>query len=294
MAVGASHREEAPGRRPSRLLAVALPLAALALVGIFALILFPYGRFRAVAVAQLSRASGASVSVADLDGGLSVGGPSLRATNLLLRWPNGEELLLEQARARPAWSFSWLRGEPALHVQMRGPAGSLAGTVWPGLGPAFEGVAREIELSLLPLEGLAAPAPATGRVDAEIDLRMGPEGPVGEIRFEAWDGAIALPQMPFGVPYQEAQGELERGESGSLTVHEFELTGPMISATVAGSIAGSRRPQDAALDLELDLVVVDPGLRGMVQSYGIPLDPDGAAHLRISGTASSPILRERP
>ncbi len=294
MVVGASHPEQAPRARPGRLLSFGLPLAALTLVGIFALILFPYGRFRDLAAAQLSRATGAAVSLDDLDGGVSLGGPSLRATNLRFRWPEGEELLLEQARVRPAWSFSWLRGEPALRIQMRGPAGSLTGTVWPGLGPAFEGRARGVELSMLPLERLAGPPPATGRVDAEIDIRTGPTGPVGELSFEAWDGAIALPQMPFGIPYQEAQGELERGESGSLSVREFELTGPMIAATAEGTVAGGRRPQDAALDLEVDLLVVDPGLRGMVQSYGIRLDPEGAAHLSISGTTSRPILDQRP
>ncbi len=65
---------------------------SLALVLIFLLILFPYGRFRDVAVARLAEATGASVSMDDLDGGLSIGGPSLLATNLLLRWPDGREL----------------------------------------------------------------------------------------------------------------------------------------------------------------------------------------------------------
>ena len=93
---------------------------------------------------------------------------------------------------RPAWSFSWLRGEPAFHLAMTGPAGTLAGTVWPASGLAFAGRARAIQLSLLPLDHLVEPLPVLGRVDAEIDLRTGPNGPTGEIRFEAWDGSIAL------------------------------------------------------------------------------------------------------
>jgi hypothetical protein len=68
----------------------------------------------------------------------------------------------------------------------------------------------------------------------------------------------------------------------------------MIAATAAGSVAAGRGPQGGALDLKVDLLVVDQGLRGMVQSYGIRLDPEGAAHLRISGTASRPILDQQP
>jgi type II secretion system protein N len=230
------------------------------------------------------------VSLDELEGGLSVGGPSLRATNLLLRWPDRQELLLERARVRPAWSFSWFRGEPALHLEMTGPVGSIAGTVWPVPGLAFAGQVRGIQPSLLPLDHLADPLPVLGRLDAEIDLRTGAKGPIGEIRFESWDGAIALPQMPFGVPYQEAHGELERSESGSVTVREFDLRGPMISATAQGSIAASRRPEDGALDLAVDLVVVDPALRDLFRPYGIRLDAEGAARVRVTGTVSRPVL----
>jgi type II secretion system protein N len=291
MAPGASSSGGAQRRLPRGLVTIALPVASLALVVIFVLILFPYGRFHDILIARLAQATGASVSLDALEGGPSVGGPSLLATNLLLRWPDRRELLLERARMRPAWSFSWLRGEPALHLEMAGPAGSLAGTVWPTPGLAFAGRARAIQLSLLPLDHLADPLPVLGRLDAEIDLRTGPKGPTGEIRFEAWDGSFALPQFPLGVSYEEAHGELERSESGSVTVREFELSGSMLSATAEGSIAASRRPEDGVLDLEVDLVVADPALRGMIEPYGIRFDPDGAAHLRVSGTVSRPLLQ---
>jgi type II secretion system protein N len=266
-------------------------VASLALVLCFVLILFPYGRFREITIGQLAHATGASVSMEDLEGGLSVGGPSLLATNLHLRWPDRGELLLERARARPAWSLSWLRGDPALHVEMAGPAGELAGTVWPGPGFAFAGRVREVQLSLLPLEHLVDPPPILGRLDAEIDMRTGPEGPTGEVRFRSWEGSLALPQLPFGIPYENAHGVLERSESGSLTVREFELSGPMLSASAQGSIEASDPPEQGALDLEIDLLVVEPALRSMIQPYGIRLDPEGAGHLRVTGTVSHPILR---
>jgi len=282
---------EAQRPLPRGLLAVVLPLASLLLVVIFALILFPYGRFAHVLTARIAQATGASASLDTLEGGISVGGPSLRATGLLLRWPDGQELLLEGARMRPAWSLSWLRGEPALHLDTKGPAGSLAGTVWPGPGPAFDGRARGIDLSLLPLDHLADPLPVLGTVDAEIDLRSGPNGPAGEVRFEAREGSIALPQVAFGIPFEKAHGELARSESGAVTVRELELSGPMLSAAVEGSIGPSRRPEDGALDLEMDLSVADPALRSMIQPYGIRFDGKGAAHVRVSGTVANPFLR---
>jgi type II secretion system protein N len=290
VALGANGSDEAPQQLPRRLVSIGLPLASLALVLIFLLILFPYGRLRDSALARLAQATGASVSLDDLDGGLSVGGPSLLATNLLLRWPDRRELLLERARVRPAWSFSWLRGDPALHLDLTGPAGNAVGTVWPIPGLAFAGRVRGVQLSLLPLDHLADPLPLLGRLDAEIDLRTGPKGPTGSIRFESQDGSIALPHLPFGIPFQEARGEVERSESGFITVREFELSGPMLSTTAQGSIAASRRPEEGALDLEGELVVADPAVRDMIQPYGIRFDPDGVARFHISGTVSRPVL----
>jgi type II secretion system protein N len=283
--------EKTPRRLPRGLVTVVLPMASLALVGIFLLALFPYGRFRDLVVARLAQATGASVSLEHLEGGLSVGGPSLTATSLLLRWPDGRELLLERTRVRPAWSLSWLRGEPALHLETTGPAGSIDGSVWPSPGLAFTGQVRGIQLSLLPLDPLANPLPILGRLDALIDFRAGPAGPTGEIRFEAWDGSIALPSVPFDIPYQEAHGDIERSESGAFVVRELELTGPMISASAKGSIAANRRPEEGAVDLEVDLVAVDPALQSMFQPYGIRLDADGGARFRVSGTVSRPVLR---
>jgi type II secretion system protein N len=282
---------EAQRSLPRGLVGVALPVAALALVVFFVLVLFPYDRFRDVVIARLVEATGASVSMDALGGGLSIGGPSLKATNLLFRWPDRRELLLARARVRPAWSLSWLRGEPALHLKMTGPAGTLAGTVWPASGLAVSGRAREVELSLLPLDHLADPLPVLGRVDADFDLRTGPNGPTGELRFEAWDGSIALPQFPFGIPYEEIRGELERGESGSITVRAFMLDSPMVSATAEGSVGASHRPEDGTLDLEVDLVVADPALRDMIQPYGVRFDPAGNVRFRVSGTVAHPVLR---
>jgi type II secretion system protein N len=288
MAPEASGSGEAP--LPRRLLTVGLPVAVLALVLLFLLLVFPYQRFREIAVARLAVATGASVTLDELDGGPSLGGPSLSATNLLLRWPDRRELLLERARVRPAWSFSWLRGEPALHLKLRGPAGSAAGTVWPGPDLAFAGRVRGVELSQLPLDHLVDPLPVLGRLDAELDLRTGPLGPTGWIRFQCRDGSIALPQLPFDVPFEEAEGELERAESGLIELRALELEGPMLSLTAAGSVGASPAPAQGTLDLAGQLVVTDPGMRQMIQPYGIRFDPEGAAQIRISGTLSRPVL----
>jgi type II secretion system protein N len=290
MALGANSSGEAAQQLPRRMVRIGLPLASLVLVLLFMLILFPYGRFRDIAVARLAQATGASVSLDELDGGISIGGPSVSATNLLLRWPDRRELLLERARVRPAWSFSWLRGEPALHLQVEGPAGRAAGTVWQIPDLAFAGRVQGVELSLLPVDPLADPLPLLGRLDARIDLSAGPSGPTGSIRFESWDGSIALPQIPFGIPFQELRGDVERAESGSIEVREFQLEGPMLSATAQGSIGASHGPEEGTLDLEGELVVVDPAVRQMVEPYGVRFDPDGTARFRISGTLSRPVL----
>jgi type II secretion system protein N len=293
MALPTGGSGEAQRELPGRLVTVALPLASLLLVAIFVLILFPYGRFREIAAARLGQAIGASVSIGELSGGLSIGGPCLIATHLSLRWPDRQELLLERAETRPAWSFSWMRGEPALHLEMTGPAGSATGTLWPGASLAFAGDVRAIELALLPLDRLADPPPVLGRVDAEIDLRQGASGPIGSIRFESRDGSVVLPDLPFGIPFQEARGEIRRTDSGAITVRGFELSGPMLSASLEGSVAPSGTREEGALDLQGELLAGDPALRSMIQPYGFRFDSTGAARFRVSGTASRPVLRQR-
>ena len=111
MVLGTENPDPAP--RATRLPPVVLLVVVSALVAIFTVLLFPYERFADIAVARISQATGASVSMGDLGGGIGIGGPSLRATDLLLRWPDGQELELEQARIRPAWirteSRPWIR-----------------------------------------------------------------------------------------------------------------------------------------------------------------------------------------
>ena len=74
-------------------------------------------------------------------------------------------------------------------------------------------------------------------------------------------------------------------------MREFELSGPMLSATAQGSIAASRRPEDGALDLEVDLVVVDPALRDRWSSpTAFDSTRTAPRRLRVTGTVSRPVL----
>lgn len=291
MAIGAHGPGDVTRPLPPGLIRIGLPLAALVLVVLFVLALFPYDRFREVVVAELARATGARVSMDAMSGGFSIGGPALRATNLRLRWPDRRELLLDGVRLRPAWSLSWLRGRPAVHLDLRSGAGRLVGTAWPGAEPAFAGRAEDVALGELPLQLVDGPVPIEGRIDAEIDLSSGPNGPVGELRFESEQGSIALPQLPFAIPYETLQGVLEREPTGTLQVRSLALNGPMLSLQVAGSVAAGRRPEDSALDLTGDLQRVDPALHDVVRAFGIRLDSSGATALRISGTLGRPVLR---
>ncbi len=272
-------------------LVLAVPVGCLALILLFSVAIFPYERFRGTAVDQLRSATGAQVEIAALGGGLSIGGPALDASGVLLRWPDGSSVELAHARVRPAWSFSWLRGRPALGVAVESSLGNVSGTWWPGTAGGFSGSLREIDLSGLPPQLLGGAPPLQGRADADLDLRLEAGGPRGTIEVEAREGALAMEELPMAIPYERLVAEARFGEGGAVDLEGVALDGPMVAATGGGSIGPAPRLALAPLDLDLELEVVDANLRPMVRNWGVRLDGNGRARLRITGSPSRPIVR---
>jgi type II secretion system protein N len=272
----------------------AIALACVLVTALFFALRFPYGRFRALLAAQLAAATGAVVDLGEISGGLGPSGLTLRAAPVVLRWPAGERLELEAAALRPAWSLSWLRGRPALHVDLQGQAGEVSGTLWPGPPLAIAGRVRDLALEALPPDLLAYAEgfALTGRLDADADLATGDGGALGgELELEVRDGSASAPGAPIAVPFERLTAALSLEDGGLLRVRSAALEGPMVEGSAEGQLGPAPDWTQAPMDLRLDLRVADPSLRGVLAPLGIRLDGEGKGRLRLHGTLSAPELR---
>jgi type II secretion system protein N len=271
---------------------VLVAVACTLLTAFFFALRFPYDRFREPLVALLGAASGAEVQVGALSGGLGLGGITLVAAPTTLLWPSGARLELSRVALRPAWSLSWLRGQPALHVDLRAPAGRLAGTVWPGEPASFDGGVHELALEQLPSELLAAAEgfALTGRLDADAELSLAGGALAGELTLDVREGALAAPGSPISIPFERLQAELGL-ESGSLRIASASLSGPMVEGSAEGQLGLAGSLADAPLDVQLELRVADPSFRGVLAPLGVRLDGEGRTRLHLQGSLGSPLVR---
>jgi type II secretion system protein N len=269
---------------------VALPLGCLILTLVFAAALFPWERYRSGFATWLGAATGASVEVANVDGGFSLAGPVLEAGPLRATWPDGSVLDLESARVRPAWALSWLRGVPSIHLDLDGSGGNVEGTLRAGGEAAFVGEIEGLDLGRLPFGSLGE-APLTGLLDAQIDVASQAGAWAGEVHFQARDGSLATADLPMAVPFETLTGALVLGAAGDVQVRDVALAGPMVALRASGNVGPVANPARAPLALEVDLEVADPNLRPVVSSVGIPLDGEGRARLNVGGTLAAPLLR---
>jgi type II secretion system protein N len=270
--------------------ATGIALAGAALVAGFIAMGFPYDRLGEYIEAEVRHQTGVVLAIGTLEPSLGLAGPGLRASALRLRWPDGEVLALDAARLRPAWSLSWLRGAPAIRVQLGGPIGEADGVVTLNDAGAWNGDLRRVDLGQLPIESFAPGAAIEGFADAVVDLRLGDPGPEGHLSFEAHDGSVALPAFPVALPYERLSGEIEFGGDAFATVESFDLDGPLVSAKVTGSVRHASVPANAPLALSVFLSA-QPGVRPLLESAGLRVSREGSARVNVGGTLSNPVVR---
>lgn len=271
---------------------LAIFLACVVLTLLFVLWLFPYDRLGGFLTGQLQAATGAQVVIGSVETGLA-GGPALVAQELVLSWPDGTEFTLERVAVRPALAFSWLRGAPALHVDLMSPAGHIVGTLWPGAPLAFDGSGTALDPAALPPALLGDdPPPIAGLLDADLELATSEAGILhGQLEFRSEDGSLLLPDPPIAIPYTALAGELSRDESGETTLHALTLEGPLLSLEGRGTLGASRHLELAPLSLDVTIRSVEPALEPLLAPLGISLDSNGETGLQITGTLSQPVFR---
>jgi type II secretion system protein N len=272
--------------------ALAIAAAAVVLTGVFVVQGFPYQYLVPRAEQLVSAATGAPVRIGRVGIGFAWLGPQLRAWDVDASLPDGTRLKLDRLRVHPAWSTSWLRGDPSLVLALRAPQGELDGTVTIGGEPGFRGELRGVRLAELPLAAYLAGASLDGVASADLDVSLTEAGPVGTVKLSAENGSVTVPLLPIGVPFDSLDGDVELGGEGLLAkIGALDVKGPLVSISASGTIGSAPVATAAPLALRAKLEIAEPSLRSMLTGQGISLDANGAAELQIGGTLGEPMAQ---
>jgi type II secretion system protein N len=276
-----------PRSPAKRTLLVLAAYAALTLA--FVVARFPIDRLTPRFEALASAATGARVTVGSLEVSLIALLPAVQARGVQVTWPGGAQLALDRVRVRPAWSLSWLRGDPSLALSLRKAGGSVDGTLRLGATPGFRGDVEKLDLALLPPALLGGSGLALdGKLDADLDLRMAELGPEGTLSLHAAGGSFSLPSLPVGIPYEKIDGDLVLGGDALVTIGSLVVDGPMLAGRASGTVGRGPTPPLAPISIDARIELREPALRGMLSGSGVTLGPDGAADVTIGGTLTSP------
>lgn len=276
---------------PRGLLWVGVPVAGVVLVAFFFLLGFPYDLVRDAVAARLSAASGARVAIQRLGPGLSLKGPQVVAEGVHVTLADGTPIQVDHARLRPAWSLSWLGGNPALALDVGAPEGRIVGTAWIGTEPGFDGELRDVALGRLPLERFVPDLVLSGVARLEVDLRSRDGQPEGRVALEARDGAIGVPGMPVDLPYATLEGRADVGGESRLRLERLVMDGPMLALEAQGTLGAGPTPETSPLDGTLRVDVREESVRPMVRNLGVRLDAQGRAEVKLAGTPARPVVR---
>ena len=209
------------------------------------------------------------------------------ARGVTLHWPGSEPLALDAVALRPAWSLGWLRGRPLWHLEASGPPGAWKGEV------AFDRVAGElveIDVAALPWILVGSPAPLHGRVSGTVDLTRRNGAWQGSAYLAGAPGSVDLSGLPVAIPYELLVAELDVAPD-RVSLPKARLEGPLVTANFAGNAsAGGGAFPTWPIDLEVEIERIDPNLGSYLGPLGIPLDRQGRASLRVTGTLSAPFL----
>jgi len=105
------------------------------------------------------------------------------------------------------------------------------------------------------------------------------------------EGSVAFPPYGLPIPFATARGSLTLAPATGLAIESLELEDPdRLSLRASGTIGASPSPELSPLDLTARVEVRDPALRSLF-AQALPLDGEGNADLRLSGTLGAPILR---
>jgi len=282
----------APSKRsaPRSFRTAGIVAAALVLIFFFMYLRFPYDRLAEVIESRVQHATGTRVDLFDLGPRLHLLGPGVSASEMRVTQPDGAVMTFERVRLRPAWSISWLLGDPALFISLASEIGEAAGTLTLGDAVRWSGDLFGLDLALIPADSVAPGAALEGRADATVDIALTEAGPEGTLRLIARDGTLEHPALPLVVPFESIEGDLRLGGEHRAEIVSLHLESPLVTGSLTGTLGHSPRPETGPLHLEGSLTV-SGNIRGALNAQGVSVGNNGVIEFVVMGTPAAPIVR---
>ena len=286
-------------RLPRWLVVASWPIGGIALTAFFVFLGFPYDLLAVRLTEQVEQSTDVRLRIGELSPHVGFAGLGLEAREVLAAREGGRSIVLQRLIVRPAWSFAWLRGMPAVHLDVTSEIGSGAGTLILGSAGGFAGSLEAVRLEYLPLEMLDS-FDFQGILDAVVDLHAsdgdegdepgGGGGLVGDVDFDLREGSLSTEGLPVAVPFDRLHGQLHFGGERYLTVSGVRLDGPLIAGTVEGEIGHGASADRRPLKIDIAYQIQDANLGSMLSGLGTR-GKDGISHLSVTGTLARPVVR---
>jgi len=279
-----------PASGPDGLRITGLALAALALTAFFMVLGFPYDRLAERLASRYEAQTGNRVALGPVSLGLVRWAPGIEAEGVSIVRPDGTRIDLDLLGVRPALALAWLRGDPALATEVHSARGDASGVFTLGDARGFDGRVTALDLELLPQKDLGAALQVKGTADADVDVRLGEEGPEGSVVFEARDGIVTHPELPLPMPFQKLTGELDLGGDEWVRIRDFAVESPLARGHARGTIGRAPRFATAPLRLEIELSV-SGAIQGSLNAQGVKVGDAGEIRFDVTGTPARPVVR---
>jgi type II secretion system protein N len=285
----ATHRP-AGDALPRPLITIGVPCAGVLLIAFFLIRGFPYDKLGELIADRIERSHGIHLAVGDVGPALQLAGLALESTQLRVTFPDRSPQQIDRALIRPAWSLSWLTGEPTFHVELDTPSGSADGTLhWNGAA-SWVGTIRNARPDLPPISDWIPIGGFEGTLEAMIDISMGESGPEGLVEFEIRDGSIFLPGLSAALPFENLTGAASFGGDAYAKLTSLSFEGPLASGSGSGTIRLAEPLEQAPIGFEFQIVAKDEVGRA-VRAGGLRLKSGGEGLAKISGTVGKPKIR---
>ncbi len=267
---------------------VAFPIV-IGLILAFIFVGFPWDSLARRVATEISVASGSSVSIKNLAPAVTARGLVLRARDVVIEHPAVDRVRLLELEIAPQWSMSWFMGEPALRIWADTELGLIDGVLGLGETSSFVGRVSQVELSRLPLRLDASGVRISGQLDADVNVALDPTGTLsGRVAFLSPSLVVESNQLPMAIPFSRAEGVIVILENGATQIESVKLEGQLLEGKLSGEIGLVHHSQTPPIDLKAEFHIVNPMLRQLAPSVGIPVSSNGEINIRIRGTLDAP------